>query len=114
VVVADFNGDGYLDVFLPHYSMISPDDHSCLLLNDGEGHFTDGSDLTGFASEPDANVAPDGIPHFLDTGPRMYPSNCDPVTRAYYLRTITTPAPTGLCCDSPVPLTRRRCNLAGM
>ena len=62
VVVADFNNDGYLDIFLPNYSMDSPDEHSWLLINDGAGHFTDVSDLTGTAADPTATVALRAVP----------------------------------------------------
>jgi len=51
VVLADFNNDGYLDVFLPRYSFSNtmPPEHSWLLLNDGNGHFTDVSYAAGVA-----------------------------------------------------------------
>jgi hypothetical protein len=135
IVIADFNNDGALDIYLPQYSMDSPDDHSWLLLNDGSGHFSDVADLTGVAAEPAANVAlrsvpkncrvegaqaldidddgridlyvashlflnqgndGDGVPHFLDTGPRIEPSNYTPATFAYYNCVVTTPAANGL------------------
>jgi hypothetical protein len=135
VVIADFNNDGYLDIFLPQYSMDSASDHSWLLINDGHGHFTDVSDLTGLPGDPDATVAlrsvpmncrvegaqavdvngdgkidlyvashlflnqgadANGIPHFLDTGPRVSPSSYDPNTVAYYDCSVTTPSPSGL------------------
>lgn len=135
IVVADFNNDGYLDIFLPHYSMDSPDEHSWLLLNDGSGHFADVSDLTGMPGDPDANLAlravpkncrvegaqaadvdgdgridlyvashlflnqyddGDGVPHFLDAGPRLEPSSFMVGTYPYYACTITTPSPIGL------------------
>ena len=49
IVIADFNNDGYLDVFLPHYSFHTPAEHSWLLLNDGHGHFTDVAESAGVA-----------------------------------------------------------------
>ncbi len=62
IVVADFNNDGFLDIFLPQYSMNDPDEHSWLLLNDGHGHFSDVSDLTGMPDDPDATVALRAVP----------------------------------------------------
>lgn len=47
ILVADFNNDGFLDVFLPCYTMPNPNPgqpnaaHMSLLLNDGTGHFID-------------------------------------------------------------------------
>ncbi len=135
VVVADFNNDGYLDIFLPNYSMDSPQEHSWLLLNDGAGHFTDVSDLTGTAADPTATVAlravpsncrvegaqavdvngdgridlyvashlflnqgndSNGVPHFLDLGPRVSSSNYTMGTFPYYNCVVTTPSPAGL------------------
>lgn len=49
IVIADFNNDGYLDVFLPHYSFNNQNEHSYLLINDGKGKFTDVSDSAGVA-----------------------------------------------------------------
>ena len=49
IVVADFNNDGNLDIFLPQYTAYDPGEHSFLLLNDGHGHFTDVSDIAGVA-----------------------------------------------------------------
>jgi hypothetical protein len=135
IVVADFNNDGYLDIFLPFYSMDSPDEHSWLLINDGAGHFTDVSDLTGVPGDPEETVAlravpsncrvegaqaadingdgridlyvashlflnqgndVDGVPHFLDLGPRLEPSSFTIGTYAYYACIVTTPSPAGL------------------
>src|SRR4029077_9965456 len=65
IVVADFNNDGFLDIFIPYYPFhdsaalgdFDPDappgtvcensQQSYLLLNDGTGHFTDFADIAG-------------------------------------------------------------------
>ncbi len=58
IVVADFNNDGFLDIFIPYYTYESADPdpdgprgaicenspQSYLLINDGTGHFTDVAD----------------------------------------------------------------------
>ncbi|MDO8444901.1 MAG: VCBS repeat-containing protein [Deltaproteobacteria bacterium] len=47
ILVADFNNDGALDIFLPYYSQCSPNEHSYLLINDGHGVFYDVSTSAG-------------------------------------------------------------------
>jgi hypothetical protein len=65
IVVADFNNDGFLDIFIPFYTYTTPVDPDCfndptcqtgtcpnspqayLLINDGTGHFTDVADAAG-------------------------------------------------------------------
>jgi hypothetical protein len=61
IVVADFNNDGFLDMFIPYYSYKSGDPdadgapgeicenalQSYLFINDGTGHFTDVADVAG-------------------------------------------------------------------
>jgi hypothetical protein len=49
LVVADFDNDGDLDIFLPKYTFYDPNEHNYLLMNDGHGHFTDMSDSAGVA-----------------------------------------------------------------
>jgi hypothetical protein len=49
VVAADFDNDGDLDLFLPHYTHNDPGEHNYLLINDGRGRFTDVSDAAGVA-----------------------------------------------------------------
>lgn len=49
IVVADFNNDGFLDIFLPYYSHCSANEHSYLLMNDGNGNFTDIADTARVA-----------------------------------------------------------------
>lgn len=49
ILAADFNNDGFLDIYLPHYSFCSSNEHSYLLMNDGTGKFTDISDAAGVA-----------------------------------------------------------------
>lgn len=49
IVVADFNNDGFLDVFLPYYSHCSQNEHSYLFINEGTGKFTDIADSAGVA-----------------------------------------------------------------
>ncbi|MDR7420171.1 MAG: VCBS repeat-containing protein [Armatimonadota bacterium] len=49
VVAADFDNDGDLDLFLPHYTHNDPAEHNYLLINDGRGRFTDVSDAANVA-----------------------------------------------------------------
>ncbi|HSE11875.1 MAG TPA: VCBS repeat-containing protein, partial [Rudaea sp.] len=49
IVIADFNNDGYLDIFLPKYTYYDPSEHNFLLINDGSGHFIDAADTAGVA-----------------------------------------------------------------
>ncbi len=49
IVVADFNNDGFLDIFLPYYSHCSANEHSHLLMNDGNGNFIDIADTARVA-----------------------------------------------------------------
>lgn len=47
VLAADFDNDGDLDVFLPHYTHLDDGGRNHLLINDGAGHFTDVADTAG-------------------------------------------------------------------
>jgi hypothetical protein len=47
IVVADFNNDGCLDIYLPRYTYYDPAEHSLLLINDCHGNFTDIADAAG-------------------------------------------------------------------
>ena len=49
IVIADFNNDGYLDVFLPNYTGSRATSQNYLLLNDGHGNFTDVAEQAGVA-----------------------------------------------------------------
>jgi hypothetical protein len=49
ILVADFDNDEDIDVFIPYYSFNSSDEHCYLLLNDGTGRFTDIADVAGVA-----------------------------------------------------------------
>jgi hypothetical protein len=52
ILAADFDNDGDLDVFLPHYSHLDDGGHNSLLVNDGAGHFTDVAVAAGVAANP--------------------------------------------------------------
>ncbi len=63
LVVADFNNDGALDLYLPYYTFncdaLTYTDPSCpnapqsyLLLNDGQAHFSEVADLAGVSERP--------------------------------------------------------------
>src|SRR5262249_19936672 len=47
VAVADFDNDGDVDVFISYYTFNSPQEQCYLLINDGQGHFTDIADAAG-------------------------------------------------------------------
>lgn len=49
IVVADFNNDGCLDIFLPKYTFYDPSEHDFLLINDCRGNFSDVADSAGVA-----------------------------------------------------------------
>ena len=49
IVAADFDNDGDVDIFLPHYSHAGDGGHNWLLINDGTGHFTDMAETAGVA-----------------------------------------------------------------
>ena len=61
IVVADFNNDGCLDIFLPKYTFYDPSEHDFLLINDCQGHFTDVADAAGVAQRNvDEYLRPEG------------------------------------------------------
>lgn len=49
VLAADFDNDGDLDIFIPHYTHLDDGGHNWLLVNDGAGHFADLSAAAGLA-----------------------------------------------------------------
>jgi hypothetical protein len=68
IVTADFNNDGFLDLYLPYYTDVDATcanaDHNPLLINDGTGHFQDigvsaGVGLHGAAQRPEGAQAVD-------------------------------------------------------
>lgn len=58
IVAADFDNDGDIDVFLPHYSHVGDGGRNWLLINDGAGHFTDVAEAAGVAFNQ--HVPPEG------------------------------------------------------
>ena len=50
VLAADFDNDGDLDIFIPHYSHLDDGGHNWLLVNDGAGHFVDVAASAGVAT----------------------------------------------------------------
>ena len=49
IAAADFDNDGDIDLFLTEYTHNDPREQLFLLLNDGQGHFTDVADAAGVA-----------------------------------------------------------------
>lgn len=49
VLAADFDNDGDIDLFLPHYTHLDDGGRNRLLVNDGAGHFTDVAQAAGVA-----------------------------------------------------------------
>jgi hypothetical protein len=47
IVVADFDNDGDLDIYLPNYTFYAPEARCFLLVNDGHGHFTESATAAG-------------------------------------------------------------------
>ncbi len=61
MIVADFNNDGFLDIFWPQATACSPNEQSYLLINDGSGHFTEVADEAGVAvRNADINLRGEG------------------------------------------------------
>lgn len=49
ILAADFNNDSHLDLYLPYYSQYFAEEHSYLLVNNGDGNFVDVADSAGVA-----------------------------------------------------------------
>ncbi|MGH8042121.1 MAG: FG-GAP repeat domain-containing protein, partial [Rudaea sp.] len=51
ILVADFNNNGCLDIFLPKYTFYDPSEHNFLLINDCHGNFTDIAEAAGVGQD---------------------------------------------------------------
>lgn len=49
ILVADFNNDSCMDIFLPHATACSPNEQNYLLINNCQGNFTEAADEAGVA-----------------------------------------------------------------
>jgi len=67
VLVADFDNDGDVDIFIPHYTHVGDGGRNWLLINDGAGNFTDRAEAAGVA----ANL------HFPPEGAQAIDVNAD-------------------------------------
>lgn len=52
ILAADFDNDGDVDVFIPHYTQLDDGGRNWLLVNDGSGHFHDAAAAAGVALNP--------------------------------------------------------------
>lgn len=52
VLAADFNNDGAIDLFLPHYGHMNDGGRHWLLMNDGTGNFRDVAEAAGLIRNP--------------------------------------------------------------
>lgn len=65
VLVTDFDNDGDLDIFIPNYTFYYPEEQNYLLINDGQGGFTEIADQAGVALRGiPSNLRPEGAQAF--------------------------------------------------